>query len=129
MTKLPPPRHGPHALELAARNRQPGLRLPVCANCDCIVYPLRENCPSCLSDRLEWRPVDDTAELLAVTLLHHSNEAFFREQLPLRIGSVQFAAGAVAIVFVDDGVQPGDRVRVVPRVDAGGNGVLAAAAR
>ena len=127
MTNAPPLRHEALALQLAAQNPQGGaLRLPVCADCGCVVYPLRETCTTCLSDRLEWREVDNTAELLAVTTLHHSNEPYFKDQLPLRMGSVKLATGAVAIVFVEDGPVPGDRVRITCKPDTANNGVLVA---
>ena len=47
----------------------------------------------CLSHRLEWREVDGAGELISDTVLHHSNELYYRERVPLRLGLVRLDAG------------------------------------
>ncbi len=47
--------------------------------------PAQHVCPS----RLEWTPVDGRGELISDTLLHHSNELYFRQLVPLRLGLVR----------------------------------------
>ena len=46
------------------------------------------------SNRLKWREQSGEGELLSQTTLHHSNDLFFRERLPWRLGLVRLDAGA-----------------------------------
>jgi hypothetical protein len=48
---------------------------------------------ACVSHRLQWRAQSGDGRLLALTTLHHSNELFFRERLPWRLGLVHLDAG------------------------------------
>lgn len=105
------------------------LRLPVCQVCGSACYPLRENCPSCLSDSFDWRPFDGYGEVLAITTLHHSNEPYFKSMLPIRIGSIRLGPGIVAIAFLGSGVGAGDPVQIECQLDAQGKGHLLARAR
>ena len=50
-------------------------------------------CVNCLSHRLEWREVDGAGELISDTVLHHSNELYYRERVPFRLGTVRLDAG------------------------------------
>ena len=59
-------------------------------------YPPREACHRCLSPSLNWRAQGGDGELLSQTTLHHSNDLFFRERLPWRLGLVRLDAGADA---------------------------------
>ena len=58
-----------------------------------VQYPPREACRQCLSEDLHWREQDGRGELLALTELHHSNDLFFRERLPWRLGLVKLRSG------------------------------------
>ena len=63
--------------------------------------------------------------LLGTTTLHHSNDPFFRERLPWRLGLVQLAAGPSVIVHLHGEV--GDApaaVKVGARLDRAGQAVL-----
>ncbi|HEY5299589.1 MAG TPA: zinc ribbon domain-containing protein [Acetobacteraceae bacterium] len=102
------------------------IRLQRCRSCGAAQYPPREICGVCLSDALAW----ETAEflpgrVLALTILHHSNEPRFRARLPLRIGLVRLDAGPVAVCFLDER-EPGDAVSVRARDDDTGKSVLEA---
>ena len=45
---------------------------------------------------LKWREQSGDGELLSQTTLAHSNDLFFRERLPWRLGLVRLDAGADA---------------------------------
>jgi uncharacterized protein len=98
------------------------MRLQCCATCGTAQYPAREFCGACLSDRMEWQSAESMpAQVLARTVLHHSNEPQFRARLPLTLGLVRFEAGPVAVCFLADAVV-GDAVRIT----AGADGLLVA---
>ncbi len=63
--------------------------LQVCQDCGAVQYPPREACHRCLSARLRWRAQSGEGALLGTTTLHHSNDLFFRERLPWRLGLVR----------------------------------------
>ena len=63
-------------------------------------YPPREACHRCLSVRLRWQQQDGDGELLASTTLHHSNDLFFRERLPWRLGLVRLDAGPTVVAHL-----------------------------
>ncbi len=103
------------------------LALQHCADCGAVHYPPREVCATCLSDRLDWEvTADGPGEVLAQTTLHHSNEARVGALLPLRLGLVRLLAGPVAVCFLGNGTQAGDRVRVRAELDPEGRVVLRA---
>ena len=67
--------------------------MQVCADCGAVQYPPREVRGGCLSEQLSWRAVDPSGTLLVSTTLHHSNDLYFRERLPWRVGTVRMSAG------------------------------------
>ena len=68
-------------------------------------YPPREACPAAPASRLRWRQQSGEGELLAGTTLHHSNDLFFRERLPWRLGLVKLDAGPTLMVHLHGDVQ------------------------
>jgi uncharacterized OB-fold protein len=124
---LPPAARSRVALELTDFAAQGRLALQVCGDCGTVHYPPQEACRRCLSVRLEWRPQDGAGELISDTVLHHSNEPYFRAHLPLRVGSVRLDAGPTAIAFVHAACPaPPGRVRVRAALDRAGAAVLVA---
>jgi NAD(P)-dependent dehydrogenase (short-subunit alcohol dehydrogenase family)/uncharacterized OB-fold protein len=124
---LPPAARSRVALGLTAFAAQGRFALQVCRECATVHYPPQEACRRCLSVRLEWRPQDGAGELISDTVLHHSNELYFRARVPLRLGSVRLDAGPTAIAFVHDACPaPPARVRVRAALDRAGAAVLAA---
>jgi NAD(P)-dependent dehydrogenase (short-subunit alcohol dehydrogenase family) len=90
-----------------------------------VQYPPREACHRCLSPKLKWRPQAGDGTLLAHTRLHHSNDLFFRERLPWRLGLVHLDAGPTVIVHLHDEItDPPERVKVGARIDRAGQAVL-----
>ncbi|MBL0089423.1 MAG: SDR family NAD(P)-dependent oxidoreductase [Ideonella sp.] len=122
---LPPGSRGRVALNLTAAAAEGRFELQVCQDCLAVQYPPREACHRCLSARLKWRAQSGEGTLLGITTLHHSNDPFFRERLPWRLGLVQLDAGPSLIVHLHGEV--GDAptaVRVGARLDRAGQAVL-----
>ncbi len=122
---LPPWARGRVALGMTAAAAEGRFELQVCKDCNAVQYPPREACHRCLSARLQWRAQSGEGTLLGTTTLHHSNDPFFRERLPWRLGLVQLAAGPSLIVHlhgeVGDAPAP---VKVGARLDRAGQAVL-----
>jgi NAD(P)-dependent dehydrogenase (short-subunit alcohol dehydrogenase family)/uncharacterized OB-fold protein len=124
---VPPGGRSRVALGLTAAAAQGRLALQVCRDCGAVHYPPQEACRQCLSVRLDWRPHDGAGELISDTVLRHSNELYFRERLPLRLGSVRLDGGPTAIAFVHAACPaPPARVRVRACLDRAGQAALAA---
>src|SRR5262245_34679235 len=92
--------------------------LQQCKDCGMVQYPPREACQNCLSVRLDWKAQPDTGELLAQTVLHHSNDLFFRERLPWRLGLVKLDCGPTVVAHLHEAVST--RVRVKAMLDRAG---------
>ncbi|MDB5859690.1 MAG: short-chain alcohol dehydrogenase [Ramlibacter sp.] len=126
---LPPGARGRVAHGLTAAAALGRLELQVCRDCGAVQYPPREACGQCLSPRLQWRQQDGLGELLSTTTLHHSNDLYFRERLPWRIGYVRLDSGPCVVAFLADEVpEPAagaaPRVRLSLHLDRAGQAVL-----
>ena len=124
---LPPGSRGRVALGLTAAAAEGRFELQTCADCASVQYPPREVCHQCLSPRLQWRTQSGEGVLLGSTTLHHSNDLFFRERLPWRLGMVHLDAGPTVMTHLHGDVGPApERVRVGARIDRAGQAVLIA---
>ncbi|MFT3820179.1 MAG: SDR family NAD(P)-dependent oxidoreductase [Rubrivivax sp.] len=124
---VPPWARGRVALSLTAAAAEGRFELQVCQDCGAVQYPPREACGHCTSPRLRWRPQSGAGQLLAVTTLHHSNDLFFRERLPWRLGLVHLDAGPTVVTHLHGDVQAAPaRVTVGARLDRAGRAVLIA---
>ena len=122
---LPPAARGRVALGLTAAAAEGRFMLQVCSECGATQYPPREACHQCLSPALRWQGQTGAGELLTETTLSHSNDLYFRERLPWRLGMVRLDAGPSAMVHLhgEVGAAP-SRVRVGVRLDRAGQAVL-----
>ena len=139
---LPPGARGRVAMGLTAAASEGRFELQVCEACSAVQYPPREACLRCLSSQLKWRAQSGEGALLATTTLHHSNDLFFRERLPWRLGLVHLDAGPTVMVHLHgevvevreageaptrtDAKDAPTRVRVAARLDRAGQAVLIA---
>jgi NAD(P)-dependent dehydrogenase (short-subunit alcohol dehydrogenase family)/uncharacterized OB-fold protein len=124
---LPPHARSRVALGLTAAAALGRLELQRCRNCGAIQYPPRETCHICLSDRLVWEPQDGSGELVSETVVHISQELFFRERAPWRLGLVRLDCGPSVIAHLHgDCAAPPTRLRVLNCLDRAGQAVLVA---
>ncbi len=124
---LPPWGRSRVALGLTAAAAEGRFELQVCEDCATVQYPPREACSACVSSALKWRAQSGAGELLAVTTLHHSNDLFFRERLPWRLGLVRLDVGPTLMTHLHGDVgDAGNRVKVGARLDRAGRAVVIA---
>jgi NAD(P)-dependent dehydrogenase (short-subunit alcohol dehydrogenase family)/uncharacterized OB-fold protein len=124
---LPPGQRGRVALGMTAAAAEGRFELQVCDDCGAVQYPPREACHCCLSTALKWREQSGEGELLSQTTLAHSNDLFFRERLPWRLGLVRLDAGATLMLHLHGDVPDAPaRVKVGARLDRAGQAVLIA---
>jgi len=121
---LPPAARSRVALGLTAAAALGRFELQQCGECGMVQYPPRESCQSCLSVNLIWKIQKPEGELLAQTVLHHSNDLFFRERLPWRLGLVKLDCGPTVVAHLHEAVE--QRVRVRAMLDRAGQAVIAA---
>jgi len=122
---LPPGARSRAALRLTAAAAEGRFELQTCHDCGTVQYPPRSACHKCLSHRLEWRETDGAGELISDTMLHHSNELYYRERVPLRLGLVRLDAGPSLLAHLHGDCTIG-RVRVRAHLDKSGQAVLIA---
>jgi NAD(P)-dependent dehydrogenase (short-subunit alcohol dehydrogenase family)/uncharacterized OB-fold protein len=124
---LPPAARSRIALGLTAAAALGRFELQQCRDCGTVQYPPREACQKCLSVNLAWRDQSSAGELLAHTVLHHSNDLFFRERLPWRLGLVKLDCGPTVVAHLHGAIEkPPTKVRVAARLDRAGQAVLVA---
>jgi len=122
---LPPWARGRVALGITAAAAHGRFELQECQECSAVQYPPRSACWRCLSCKLRWREQSGEGELLSATTLHHSNDLFFRERLPWRLGLVKLDAGPTLMVHLHGEVgEAPQRVKVGARLDRAGQAVL-----
>src|SRR6476619_7187260 len=127
---LPPAGRSRVALRLTSAAAEGRFELQTCFDCGAIQYPPRSACVKCVSHRLEWLEVDGGGELIADTVLHHSNELYYRERVPLRLGTVRLEAGPSLLAHVHgDCPAAPTPVRVRAHLDRSGQAVLMALPR
>jgi NAD(P)-dependent dehydrogenase (short-subunit alcohol dehydrogenase family)/uncharacterized OB-fold protein len=113
-----------HGLTAAAAEGR--FALQVCLDCNTVIYPPRDACPSCLSLRIPFRDVDPGGTIMAETTVRTSTEPYFRERTPWRIGTVQLDAGPVIVAHMHGDVGEGERVRLELKLDKSGSAVAMA---
>lgn len=123
---LPPGNRSRRAQGLTAAAAEGRFELQVCQACSAVQYPPREVCHACLSPQLRWQPVNPSGRLLAVTTLHHSNDVYFRERLPWRVGTVQLDSGPSVVAHVHGDCHEGEAVRLSLKLDRSGQAVMIA---
>jgi NAD(P)-dependent dehydrogenase (short-subunit alcohol dehydrogenase family)/uncharacterized OB-fold protein len=124
---LPPAARSRVALGLTAAAALGRFELQQCRDCGTVQYPPREACQTCLSISLHWKTQSGNGELLARTVLHHSNDLFFRERLPWRLGLVKLDCGPTVVAHLHASIEkPPAGIRVTAVLDRAGQAVLVA---
>lgn len=95
--------------------------LQQCVECGTFVYPARDVCPSCLA--AEFRITDTSPEgvLLTETTIEATQDLYFRERLPWRVGLVAMNCGPKIVCHLHGDCRGGDMVRVNFNLDKSGN--------
>jgi NAD(P)-dependent dehydrogenase (short-subunit alcohol dehydrogenase family)/uncharacterized OB-fold protein len=121
----PPPARSRVALGLTAAAARGRFELQVCRDCGATQYPPREACSACLSQRLDWRAQNGLGELISDTTLRHSNEVYYRDRMPWRLGVVRLDCGPIVITHLHGDCAPApSRVRVQASLDRAGQAAL-----
>ena len=124
---LPPGARSRIALGLTAAAALGRFELQQCKDCGTVQYPPREACHKCLSTRLPWKVQRPEGSILADTQLHHSNDLFFRERLPWRLGLVKLDAGPTVVAHLHGGIEGNSsKVKIRAMLDRAGQAVLVA---
>lgn len=124
---LPPAARSRAALGFSATVAEGRFELQACHDCGQIQYPPRDACGNCLSVRLSWKPVSGRGELISDTRLHHSNELYYRERVPLRLGLVRLDEGITVLTHLHgDCPKAKAPVRVRAHLDKAGQAALIA---
>ena len=124
---LPPASRSRAALHLTAAASEGRLELQQCRACGRFQYPPREACANCLSTRLEWTVCDGAGELISETVLRHSNENYFRERMPLRVGLVHLDVGVNVVAHIDEACAAApSRIRLAAHLDKAGQAAMVA---
>ena len=121
---LPPAARSRVALGLTAAAALGRFELQQCRDCGTVQYPPREACQKCLSVNLVWQEQSPQGEILAETTLEHSNDLFFRERLPWRLGLVKLDCGPTVVAHLHAAAK--QKVRVRAMLDRAGQAVIAA---
>ena len=99
----------------------------VCGDCGHVQYPPQEFCSRCLGSHLHWQATAAGGTLLSETRLTHSNDLYFKERLPWRIGTVKLDAGPTVIALLTEELKGlGARARLSLRLDRAGQALLVA---
>jgi len=124
---LPPSGRSRVGLGLTAAAALGRFELQVCRVCNNVQYPPREACHRCLSLLLDWKLQSGEGELISETTLAHSNDEFFRERLPWRLGMIRLDCGPTVVAHLHGDVAPAPtRVIVSARLDRAGQAALIA---
>jgi NAD(P)-dependent dehydrogenase (short-subunit alcohol dehydrogenase family)/uncharacterized OB-fold protein len=128
---LPPSARSRAALRMSAAVAEGRFELQSCHDCGQVQYPPRDACANCLSVRLAWKPVSGRGDLISDTLLHHSNELYYRARTPLRLGLVRLAEGVTVLAHLHGDCPPAAAnepvpVRVRAHLDKAGQAALIA---
>ena len=107
-----------HGLTAAAAEGR--FALQVCSDCGTVIYPPRDACPSCLSARIPFTPVENGGTLLAETTVRTSTDPYFRERTPWRVGTVRLDAGPIVVAHLHGDTVEGARVRLELKLDKSG---------
>ncbi|HMN72851.1 MAG TPA: SDR family oxidoreductase [Rhodoblastus sp.] len=119
----PPGARSRTALGLAAAAAQGRFMLQVCPDCAKTIYPPRDACPGCFAPTPPFCDVPDGGVLLAVTTIRTSTDAYYRERMPWRVGTVRLDCGPSVVAHVHGDLNEGDRVAMSLKLDRSGQAV------
>jgi uncharacterized OB-fold protein len=86
------------------------LELPFCMACERAFYPPQHRCPTCLSDRVEWRPVSGRGRVFTWIVMHQVYDPWFKDKVPYVVAAVELEEGPRLITNLVN--CPHDRIRL-----------------
>lgn len=110
-----------HAYTLVAAEGR--FALQRCAECGTFAYPARDICPSCLSAELRITDTSPEGVLLTETTIEATQDPYFRERLPWRVGLVAMNCGPKIVCHLHADCRTGELVRVYFNLDKSGSAV------
>lgn len=125
-SELPPTARSASATGLLRGAAKGLFMLQQCEACGKVQYPPRDACHRCLGAELPWKEVDQRGTLKAVTTIRLSNEPYFQERLPWRVGIVSSELGMSIVAHLLPSCQPEAPVTLSLRIDAAGRAVVVA---
>ncbi|MEL4375143.1 Zn-ribbon domain-containing OB-fold protein [Brucella cytisi] len=108
---------------------QKSFQLQRCVECLAFQYPARDACVNCLSSKLEWTETSDRGTILAQTVIHVSNEQYFKSKLPQSICITKLDCGPNIVCFVSGKIKAGERVIILTEKGYNGGDVYVAVLR
>jgi uncharacterized OB-fold protein len=123
---LPPSGRSSTALGLLRGAAAGRFMLQECSACGKVQYPPRDACHRCLGSELPWHSVDNRGKLKAVTVIRASNEPYFQDRSPWRVGIVVSPLGISLIAHLLPSCQVERQVSLSLRIDAAGRAVVVA---
>ncbi len=73
--------------------KQHEFRLQRCADCETVRYPFALICPSCISDRFEWKQLSGQGTVYSFVVYHQVYHPGFKEDVPYAVGLIELAEG------------------------------------
>lgn len=83
------------------------LALQHCTVDDSVWFPPSTNCPNCLSEDIEWRPVSGQGKLWSWVVIHQPYLAAFADETPYVVAAVKLDEGPVIMSTLVD-IEVGD---------------------
>ncbi|NOX50270.1 MAG: SDR family NAD(P)-dependent oxidoreductase [Gammaproteobacteria bacterium] len=124
---LPPSPRSRIALGLTSAAARGVFELQQCQECSKFQYPPAEMCRHCLGEQLIWCRADGAGKLLSETALHHSQNQFYADRTPWRIGLIQLNIGPTVVAHLAHDAELSPCPVIVDlRLDRSGRGVLVA---
>ncbi len=123
---LPPQPRSAATLALVAPAAAGRFALQCCKACGNFIYPVRNICPTCLSQDIAVTDAPAGGLLLSETTIRITGDPFFRERPPVRQGLVRADCGVTIIAILHRDCPPEGRVRLSLRLDRGGKPLLLA---
>jgi uncharacterized OB-fold protein len=104
LTTVPVPVPTPTSAPFWEALRRGELHLQRCARCLAWVYYPRVRCPTCLSNDLQWQPVDPVGTVYSFTVATRPTAPMFQDEVPQVIAIVELAIGVriTTTLVVDD---------------------------
>ena len=102
--------------------------LQVCDDCHSSTYPPRDRCPKCWGE-LKWKPQKRIGVLLADTTIRSTNNLYFQQHIPWRIGTILLDEGPTAFAHLHGDIKIGDEIVMNIMLDRSGAPALFALPR